>query len=306
MADLEIINETDIKRRKYWVAELKKISGHFGNDSLKLEDDLKNEIEKDGIESLISHLRLCGAIPEEYRHDSTEEKLYSKYTDMLISHAFTRLGIISTVLKERADVADVEGVTPNYSFVADAKAFRLSRTAKNQKDFKIQAMDNWKHGKTYAIVVCPIYQLPSSQSQIYQQAVARDVCIFSYNHLSVLVQYANIDGEKQSQDLLLQILKCINQMMPTKSSTTYWKTVNNQMLSYSNKIQSLWSLEKKAYLDSIVVVKEEALTFMSSERERIMKLSKTDAIKQLLNQSKINSKIRKINSFSDNGLMAYI
>lgn len=74
MPKLEIINETDKKRRKYWVAELKKISGHFGNDSSKLEDDLKNEISKDGVESLISHLRLCGAIPEEYKHDDLPPK----------------------------------------------------------------------------------------------------------------------------------------------------------------------------------------------------------------------------------------
>ncbi len=74
-----------------------------------------------------------------------------------------------------------------YSFVADAKVFRLSRTAKNQKDFKIQAMDNWKFGKPFAMVVCPLYQIPSKNSQIYQQASARNVCIFSYSHLAVLV-----------------------------------------------------------------------------------------------------------------------
>ncbi len=60
----------------------------------------------------------------------------------------------------------------DYSFVADAKAFRLSRTAKNQKDFKVQAMDDWKHSKTYAMVVCPVYQLLTRTSQIYQQAGA--------------------------------------------------------------------------------------------------------------------------------------
>ena len=60
------------------------------------------------------------------------------------------MGFTSIVLKERANVADVECVCNDYSFVADAKAFRLSRTAKNQKDFKVQAMDNWKYGKPFA------------------------------------------------------------------------------------------------------------------------------------------------------------
>ena len=83
----------------------------------------------------------------------------------------------------------------DYSFVADAKAFRLSRTAKNQKDFKVEAMDGWKHGKPFAMVVCPVYQLPSRTSQIYQQAVARSVCICTYTHLAVLVRYAKITGQ---------------------------------------------------------------------------------------------------------------
>jgi type II restriction enzyme len=90
---------------------------------------------------LLDHLRLCGNIPESYAHDSSEEKLYSKYTDCLLSEIFKFIGLRSIILKERSDTADVEAFAKNYSFVADAKSFRLSRTAKNQKDFKIQAMD---------------------------------------------------------------------------------------------------------------------------------------------------------------------
>lgn len=71
---------------------------------------------------------------------------YSKYTDCLLSLTYKALGLKSLVIKERADVADVEAFGKDYSFVADAKAFRLSRTAKNQKDFKVQAMHRWKRG----------------------------------------------------------------------------------------------------------------------------------------------------------------
>ena len=93
----------------------------------------------------------------------------------------------SHVLTERADAADVEVVSNEFSFVADAKVFRLSRTAKNQKDFKIAAMNGWKRGKPYAMVVCPLYQLPTRSSQIYHQAGSLNVCIFSYSHLATLV-----------------------------------------------------------------------------------------------------------------------
>ena len=110
-----------------------------------------------GSSRLIDHLRLCGNIPEEFQHDSSEEKLYSKNTDVLLSFAYKDMGLKSLVLSERGDSADVEAIAKQYSFVADAKAFRLSRTAKNQKDFKIQALDNWKKGKPHAMVYCPLF-----------------------------------------------------------------------------------------------------------------------------------------------------
>ena len=158
---MKIISEQQTENRAYWIKEISRLSGDFGVDAERVEAELSQEISENGIATLLGHLRLCGAIPEVYRHDSSEEKLYSKYTDVVIHEAFKAMGFTSLVLKERADVADVECITEKYSFVADAKAFRLSRTAKNQKDFKVQAMDNWKHGKPFATVVSPAYQLPS-------------------------------------------------------------------------------------------------------------------------------------------------
>jgi len=169
--DFNVITKQDIARRRYWIDEISRLSGDFGVDSDRVEQEIAQEIETEGIASLLGHLRLCGAIPERYGHDSSEEKLYSKYTDIAIHEAYTAMGFTSVVLKERADVADVECVCDDYSFVAD---------------FKVQAMDDWKHGKPYAMVVCPVYQLPSRASQIYQQAAARSVCICTYTHLAVL------------------------------------------------------------------------------------------------------------------------
>ncbi len=186
----KIISKRAIKRREYWIKEIRNLSGDFGVDKERLETELENEISKLGNSNLIDHLRLCGNIPESYGHDSSEEKLYSKYTDIILALAFKTMGLKSLVLTERADVADIDVYAKNYSFVADAKAFRLSRTAKSQKDFKVQAMDNWKHGKSYAMVVAPIYQLPGRSSQIYLQASTRNVCVFTYSHLSLLVNYA--------------------------------------------------------------------------------------------------------------------
>lgn len=184
-----------------------KLSGSFGDDSTRMAEELRAEIARDGSEALLDHLRLCGAIPEQYGHDSSEEKLYSKYTDAVISESLSTMGLRSVVIDTRADSPDVQARAGDYSLVADAKAFRLSRTAKNQKDFKVQAMDGWRGGLDYAVLVCPIYQLPSRSSQVYQQAIARNVCVLSYSHLAALVGLATRQGPSFAEVGLHEVLK---------------------------------------------------------------------------------------------------
>ena len=299
-----IISDKAIDRRKYWIEEIRNLSGHFGNDSDRLEKNLEDDITKNGISALIDHLRLCGNIPESYGKDTSEEKLYSKYTDCLLSLAYTKLGLKSLVLKERADAADVEIFAKDYSFVADAKAFRLSRTAKNQKDFKVQAMHGWKRGKPYAMIVCPIYQLPTSSSQIYQQATTQNVCLFTYSHLALLLSYLIKDGQAKAQQLLKKIFETIPALNPSKDATDYWLSINKLILSFSKNIEPLWEIEKRVATESIAIAKDEALTFLAQEREKIMRMSHKEALAELVKVHKIESRIKTINKISDNGLFA--
>ena len=299
-----MISDKAVKRRVYWVDKIHNLSGNFGDDTDRLEKELEQEINESSISALIDHLRFCGNIPESYGHDSSEEKLYSKYTDMLLSLSFKAMGLKGLVLKERADAADVEVFGKGYSFVADAKSFRLSRTAKNQKDFKVQAMDNWKRGKPYAMVVCPIYQLPNRLSQIYQQATSRNVCVFTYSHLALLLTYSEKESKAKAQELLLKIFKTIPALNPSKNATDYWLAVNRTMLGFSKKIENLWKIEKEVATQSISIAKEEALTFLAKEREKIMRMNHQEALRELIKVHKIESKIKTIKAISDNGLFA--
>ncbi len=239
-----IISDEAINIRNLWITKIDKSNGLFSDNSKRLEKELNEELKATGIIGLLNHLRLCGNIPESYSHDSSEEKQYSKYTDILLVFAYKALGLKSLIITERADVADVEGYGEKFSFVADAKAFRLSRTAKNQKDFKVQAMDGWKHGKPFAMVVCPIYQLPSRNSQIYQQAITRNVCIFTFSHLSLLVRYANEVGRDRAENLLFDIFETVPALNPSKSAVDYWLGVNKTILRHSKSIFELWQDEK--------------------------------------------------------------
>lgn len=298
---MKIISQKSIKNRKKWVESIQNLKGDFYENTEKIENVLNKEIKKSPT-VILDHLRLCGNIPKSYKNDSTEEKLYSKYTDIILDKTYQKIGLKSVVLTQRA-AADVEAIGKNFSFVADAKSFRLSRTAKNQKDFKVQAMDNWKYGKPYAMVVCPIYQLPHRESQIYLQAISKDVCIFTYTHLSVLVRYAEITNKKTAQDLLLKIFKSINYLPPSKSAIEYWKNINKTMLADSNKIIDVWKQEKIAALEAVEIGKREALKFLADERERIINLTHKEAIKALIKSSRIDDKIQKIKNFSNDQLL---
>lgn len=300
---IEIISQAAIDRRNYWIAEIVALSGHFGSDSTRVETELNDEIAANGLPALLDHLRLCSAIPESYGHDSSEEKLYSKYTDALISATYAHFGLKSYVLTERADAADVEVVGKDYSFAADAKVFRLSRTAKNQKDFKVQAMDGWKRGKPFAMVVCPLYQLPSKSSQIYEQAAAKNVCVFSYSHLAVLARLVETEGQEKVVNLLHSVFKAVQALNPSKDATAYWQAVNRTMLDYGGPIPELWKIEKQATLEGISISKEIALSYYINERESIMRLSHDAALRRLIDMHKIDSRIQTITAITDNRIM---
>ena len=222
---------------------------------------------------------------------------------MVVFESFKALGLRSLVIQSRADVADVEAFSNDYSFVADAKAFRLSRTAKNQKDFKVAAMDTWKRGKKYAMLVCPIYQLPSRQSQIYEQATIRNVCIFTYSHLVIINLLAKQTDVGDAQALLTKVFEAVSIMNPSKDASAYWTQLNRTMFGYSPLMLDLWKAEKQAAVESLKIAKNFALTYLASERERIMRMDHNEALLELIKCHKIDSKIRTISCLAASNIL---
>lgn len=152
-------------------------------------DKLEKYLSKTTRKELSSTIIECGILPEMFGHDSSEEKLWAKLSDIILSQSLNHLGIKAEVLGARGNSADVYGKTDKYSIVGDAKTFRLSRTAKNQKDFKVSALDSWRKGNNYALFVAPLTQYPNRVSQIYAQAIDKNVTLISYTHLYFLLDF---------------------------------------------------------------------------------------------------------------------
>ncbi|MBP3709035.1 MAG: HindIII family type II restriction endonuclease [Treponema sp.] len=146
-----------------------------------------------------------GTIPECIKASSSAEKLFSKASDIVLARCFKMLGLKSKTVGERADSADVIAVSifHKYSLVADAKCFRMSRTAKNQKDFKVAALSNWRGGENeYAVLVSPYFQYPKEESQIYKTALDENVCLLAWEHISILLDNNICENENFSLETI--------------------------------------------------------------------------------------------------------
>ena len=94
-------------------------------------------------------------------------------------------------------------------------------------------------------------------------------------------------------------------MNPSKDAQVYWQTVNRAFLDFDKRLVDIWREEKIASVESIQIAQEEALTFLASERERIMELSREEAIREVLHWRKIENRIRAVKSVTDNGLLEF-
>lgn len=91
-------------------------------------------------------------------------------------------------------------------------------------------------------------------------------------------------------------------MLPTKDATDYWQVVNRVVLD-GGRTSALWRKEKTALLESIEVSKEEALKTLAEERARIMRLSRQDAIREVLVNRRLDTRTQAVESVSENGIL---
>jgi hypothetical protein len=234
----------------------------------------------------------CGILPEMFSQNGSEEKIWAKFSDIILAHALSFLGIETSVLGARGNSADVFGKTENYTIVGDAKTFRLSRTAKNQKDFKISALDTWRKKNNYALLVAPLMQYPTNKSQIYEQAVKRNVTLLSYTHLHFLLDFYNGNSLRELWETGKRI-SILNESEHEKFQV-YWneidKTVCKSVGQNDEKLKEYKLLE----IEKTKQIGDEGIKFWKGKIVEFGQLSKEEAIRLLIKSEKIEAKIKTI------------
>ncbi len=254
---------------------------------------LENYLSTLSRKELSNNLIDCGILPEMFAHDSSEEKLWAKFSDILLAKSLNHLGIESEVLGARGNSADVFGKTQNYSVVGDAKTFRLSRTAKNQKDFKVNALDTWRKDDNYALLLAPLTQFPNTKSQIYAQAIEKNVTLISYTHFHFLLDFHT------NQDLQMlwetgNNLSKVVEKTDWQNSNIYWSAIDMKVCEIVGQNLDILAKYKQIEIDKTKEIGNEGITFWKNKILEFQTLSKEEAIRLLIKSEKIEAKIKTI------------
>lgn len=269
------------------------------DDIFKLSDQrnafelLEKKYKSVGKETLTAELIQIGIMPEVFDHDSSEEKLWSKFSDFILAKSLNELGLQSEVLRTRGNSADVYSKAKNYTLVSDAKCFRLSRTAKNQKDFKVKSLDDWRREDTYALLVSPLAQYPADKSQIYPQAFAQNVTLLSYLHLQFLIEHGVKNGLEDLWRLPIFIKKNYKKE-DQKRGSTYWHAIDTIIAKITNQSLEKVRQYKQREIEITKKVGQEGISYWESKIKEFNKLTREQAVKFLIKAHKIEQKIETI------------
>ena len=265
-------------------------------------EQVKNYVDNLNTQSLIEIVKEIGTIPECIEASSSAEKLFSKASDCILACCFSKLGIPAIAVNERGNSADIIAKSMHgYTLVADAKTFRLSRTAKNQKDFKIDTLSNWRGAEhDFALLVAPYFQYPNTVSQIYSSALDKQVCLLSWEHILFLLE----NKISESDTLSLEAIWSAPVRLARDTRIAYADRMNCQ-LPYINQIlcdRISVSIEK--FNEQLNVCKGNIrergnleLEYLHSEKEAITSLTRDEAISELIKSKKVLERISTIEKF---------
>lgn len=273
-----------------------KINESFVDASNELQEILF-AINKNDTIAIITEI---GIIPEDIPHDSSEEKLYTKVSDILFAKALKDMDFEVQVLRERSNCADIVAQSKyhGYSLVGDAKAFRLSRTAKNAKDFKVDSMVHWRGDNDYSVLTCPYYQYPKANSQIYKSALDGNVALFSWEYLYILLS----SRIKETPDLNLSDLW--NQSAIIRRSVTVEESSKSFIGQQDSNLLNIINISEDTFNQLFSQIKcmivrrgNSEIQYYEDEINRIRQLDRKTAIEELIVRMKLDSKIDTIKTF---------
>ena len=248
-------------------------------------------------DSLKTLLGEAGFIPEGYDIDSSEEKVYAKAMDILVAESLSRVGYNCTVSEERSNSADVTaesiGGQHPHTLVLDAKAFRLSRTALNPKDYKIEALNTWRKQANFASLVAPLAGFPQGNSRLYKEAITFNVTLLTFSHLQFMLEQG-----VQSTDALYRIWGVSAELtkgLPANPiAEEYWVGLDRVFCEILGVSVDKWKAARDTYFTSMLVVADEQIAFFEQQKKEVAAMSRDQLVPLAIKVMGLDQKIAVI------------
>lgn len=247
----------------------------------------------------IEIVKEIGTIPEIIEASSTEEKLYSKASDIVLARCFCEMGLKAKAVSERGNSADIIAQSDHgYTLVADAKCFRLSRTAKNQKDFKISTLSKWRGMENdFSVLVAPFFHYPTTSSQIYSSSLDDKVCLLSWEHILFLINKGVVEDTNFSLEQIWNAPTRIE-----RDSRIAYADRKNCLFPYINKmVCDRLSVDITEFRNQLQLCKtyivsrsDDEISVLEMVKNEIKKYTKEQAIEELIKSRKLNERISAI------------
>jgi hypothetical protein len=283
--------------------ELVKLIASFADDPTLDFDQKADQISAWTLqltdEDLRTLLAQAGFIPEVYEHDSSEEKVYAKAMDVLVAAALERTGYDATVSAERSNAADVTAIFSRgaaHEIVLDAKAFRLSRTALNPKDYKIEALNTWRKGADFACLVAPLAGFPLGSSRLFREAVRFNVTLLTFSHLAFLLEHkppAGTDGDEDPLWPVWTVAQALGEDAEP-SAEEYWAELDRAFCSAIEVELITWTERRQDYFDELLRVADQQIDFFQDALTQMEKMPREQLLDLAKKALKIDGKIKAI------------
>lgn len=271
-------------------------AGHLTFDSkASLIADALRDVDNPAFVNLLTS---AGCIPEAYDHDSSEEKLYAKAMDILVCESFTRVGYDARVNQERSGAADVTATWSDksrspHSLVIDAKAFRLSRTALNPKDYKIEALSTWKRDANFALLIGPVAGFPEGTSRLYAEALRYKVVLLSYSHLAFMAEHA-VAGTFNPINIWASSSSISQRHGDSPSAAQYWAAFDSIFQQSLGVEPAYWHNTSQRYLSNLLQVAESQVSYFERVKDEIRDKPHEELVSLAIDALKIDNKIDAI------------
>jgi hypothetical protein len=265
-----------------------------------------------------SHLLACsGFIPDLYPSDSSEETLYTKLIEVMVSNWAIRMGYHSKYLKEKSSYEDVNITIGDKVIVCDAKSFRLGRSqaAPNVKDFlKLEDIRKWLGrytNKLGGLVTYPDTHewATGSDAYLYCSTKSCPTVMLPYIYLAMILHYkSNFETDRLIElwDYERLFPHPLEKKVNGGNRVPYWYTINKELMR-------VLCITKQELNDALIFYKglqqnhiKQILRRLTEKKEKIIidiqnscNQMNEKQVREELESYKIEKETREVNNFID-------